>query len=289
MKRLIILFLSILFLLCGCTSAPEATDIAATTLPIWEFTSRLCDGTGLTVSRLITENVSCLHDYSLNVRQVQAVEQADLVVISGAGLEEFMEDLLSNKATIDASSGISLLESCHDHDHADAHHHHEEDAHIWLDPHNAATMVKNIHAGLCAQYPQHRAIFGQNLQTLLAEIAELEVYGIQQLENLSHRELITFHDGFSYLAHAYDLSILEAIEEESGAEASAAELIELISLVQEHRLPAIFVEANGSTSAAQIISAETGKPVYSLDMAMGGESWFAAMYHNIDTLKEALQ
>ena len=33
---------------------------------------------------------------------------------------------------------------------------------------------------------------------------------------------------------------------------------------------------------------ETGCGVFSLDMAMAGDSYFDAMYHNIDTIKEAL-
>ena len=78
------------------------------------------------------------------------------------------------------------------------------------------------------------------------------------------------------------------MEEESGSEASAKELIELIGLVQEHSLPAIFTEKNGSVSAAAILSGETGVSVYQLDMAMAGEDYFEAMYRNIDTLKEAL-
>ena len=78
------------------------------------------------------------------------------------------------------------------------------------------------------------------------------------------------------------------MEEESGSEASAKELIELIRLVEDYQLPAIFIEKSGSDSAAGIISAETGARIYTLDMAMAGNSYFDAMYHNINTLKEAL-
>ena len=63
---------------------------------------------------------------------------------------------------------------------------------------------------------------------------------------------------------------------------------ELIGLVNEHQLTAVFTEINGSCSAADVIAAETGCALYSLDMAMSGDSYFAAMYHNIDTVKEAL-
>ena len=291
MKRLFAL-LGILLLLSGCAAEAPTAQVAATTLPVYEFTSRLCQGTGITVTRLVTESVSCLHDYSLNVRQVKAVEGAQLVVTSGAGLEEFMEDLLTQKeAVIDASSGISLLECEHDHEHEHDHdhgHHHEVDSHIWLSPENAMVMAENICSGLSGRYPEYAETFEGNLSSLLAELEALDTYGKEQLSSLSCRDLITFHDGFGYFAHAFDLHILEAVEEESGSEASAQELKHLITLVQENSLPAIFTETNGSVSAAETITRETGASSFPLDMAMGGSSYFEAMYRNIDTIKEAL-
>ena len=278
--------------LAGCSAAPEA-QVAATTLPVYEFTSRICEGTDVTVSRLVTESVSCLHDYALNVRQVRAVEAAEVVVISGAGMEEFMEDMLHDRNTIDASAGIELIEPeehHHGHEEDESHegHVHEEDPHIWLSPVHAAAMAENICDGLSAQYPEYAADFEENLAELQAELDALHAYGEEKLADLSCREIITFHDGFNYLADCYDLHILRAVEEESGGEASAAELIELIEEVEHHGLPAIFTETNGSVSAAGIIARETGADSFALDMAMGGDSYFEAMYHNIDTLKEAL-
>ena len=289
MKRILALLGLLMILLCGCASQPTA-QVAATTLPVYEFTSRITAGTGITVTRLVTEAVSCLHDYSLNVSQVKAVEAADIVVISGAGLEEFMHDLLQGRNTIDASVGIGILECTHEHDHDHDHgHHHDVDAHIWLSPANAGKMARNICDGLCAQYPEQAETFRENLTGLLADIGALEVYGHTQLANLSTRDMITFHDGFGYFADAFGLHILEAVEEESGSEASARELKALIGILREHNLPAVFTERNGSASAAEVISRETGAGLFALDMAMGGESWFDAMYHNIDTIKEAMQ
>lgn len=291
MKKFFLLLLPLL-LLWGCTPKPSA-DIAATTLPVYDFTSALCQGTPLTVTRLVTEEVSCLHNYSLNVRQVQAAEAADVIVQSGAGLEEFLHDVLENKSVIDASEGIDLLCAEEDEDHHEHHahegHSHEEDPHIWLSPENAAVMAENICRGLCQHYPQYQGVFQSNLPGLLEQLASLQAYGEQELAGLSCREMIPFHDGFSYFARSFGLTIVEAVEEESGSEASAKELIHLIELVREHGLPAIFVEKNGSGSAASILSRETGAKVYTLDMAMSGSSYFDAMYHNIDTIKEALQ
>ena len=278
-------------LLLGCVPVQNA-DIAATTLPVYEFTVRLCQGTGLTVNRLVTESVSCLHDYTLQVSQMRAIESAKTVVISGGGLEDFLHEALEGSNTvIEAAHGIELLcpttEHDHDHDHDD-HHHHDVDPHLWLSPIRAKEMAENICIGLCAQFPEYTNTFNQNLTSLLADLDALQAYGKAQLQDLRCRELITFHDGFAYFAEAFDLTILKAVEEESGSEAAASELIELIGMVEEHELPAIFTESNGSDAAAKIISAESGAALFSLDMAMSGDSYFDSMYHNIDTIKEAL-
>ena len=290
MKKILILFL-LCFLFTGCSQQSSPAQIAATTLPVYEFTSMLCADTPLTVTQLVTEQVSCLHDYSLNVRQVRAAEAAEIIVISGAGLEEFMDDILQNKTVIDSSSGIDLIEcsESHEHEHDHGHHHHDVDSHIWLSPKNAKDMSANICAGLIREYPQYRYLFSRNLDVLLEDIHAVEVYGNRALEELSCRELVTFHDGFSYLAESFDLEILKSVEEESGSEASASELKELILMIWEHRIPAVFTEVNGSSSAASVIARETGIITFPLDMAMSGSSWFEAMHHNIDTLKEALE
>ena len=289
MKRLL-LSLCILILLTGCAPRQVPAQIAATTLPVYEFTGRIVEGTGITVTRLVTEEVSCLHDYSLNVRQVKAAEAAEHIVISGAGLEAFLEGLLPDTHIIDASRGIELIcpENNHEHSHEEGHSH-DKDPHFWLSPVNAAIMAKTICSDLTAAYPEYADTFASNLESLLQALENLNIYGETALATLSCRDLITFHDGFSYFAQAFDLHILEAVEEESGSEASAKELIHLIEEVEHHQLPAIFTEKSGSESAAGIISRETGCAQYTLDMAMSGDSYFAAMYHNIDTLKEALE
>lgn len=282
--RFFCLLLAVL-ILAGCGATTQTADVAATTGPVAQFAEAIAEGTPVTVAQVIADNVSCLHDYSLSVDQMTSIEQSELVLLSGVGLEDFMSDILDKKPTMDCSQGTELLSmDCHDgHDHG----HH--DPHIWLSPENAMVIVENICSAFSRQYSEYTEIFKTNLADLQSKLLDLQSFGNAQLAELSCRKLITFHDGFAYLAHAFDLEILEAIEEESGSEASAQELIHITQLVQEHQLPAIFTEKNGSVSAASIICAETGVDSYTLDMAMGGSDYFSAMESNIQTLKEALQ
>ena len=289
MKRVIIFFLLIsILLLTGCTHSVNSYDIVTTTLPVFDFTSALCKDTPISVGRLITENISCLHDYSLQVSQMRMIEDAETIVISGAGLETFLDDALnSSNHIINASVNVHLHAGSHDHD--EHTHSHEHDPHIWLSIENAQAMATAIYAGLTERYPEYTNKFNVNLDNLIKKLDELQSYGQTQLSDITCRELITFHDGFGYFAESFDLTILKSIEEESGSEASAKEIIELVLLINDHQLPAIFTEKNGSTACAEIVSRETGVPVYSLDMAMSGDSYFEAMYHNIDTIKETLK
>lgn len=275
--------------------------IAATTWPVYQFTAAVCEGCELDVEQIVTGQVSCLHDYTLTVRQMQAIEDADLIIMSGCDLEEFMEDALAGAScVIECCEGIPLLggkaheereehEAHEEHEDHDGHHHEDEpDPHIWMNPGNAAIMVQNIADSLTAQFPEYAELFAANTAAYCAELDALKAYGTETLKDLSCRELVTFHDGFAYFAEAFDLEILAALEEEDGAMASAATLEEIIGLVQTHKLPAIFTETYGSDSAATVICAETDAKAYTLSMAMSGEDYLTAIRRNIDTIKEAL-
>ncbi len=291
MKKSIVIILLILsaLLLFGCSGQNETAQVIATTKPVYDFSTFLCQDTGIEVSLLVTENLSCLHDYTLQVRQMRAIESAEVIIMNGAGLEDFLTDVLQTKhCIIDASQGIELLCGGHHHDGEHYGHSHENDPHIWLNLSNARQMASNISNGLIGQYPQHKDAILQNLSALNQKFDELNAYGKAELSNLKTKDLITFHDGFSYFAEYWDLHILHSLEEESGSEASAGELKALIQLVQSHSLPAIFVEENGSTSASKVISAETGAKIFTLNMAMGENDYFESMYQNIDNIKEAL-
>ena len=275
-----------MLLFAACSPQQSQPNIVATTMPVYTFTGALCEGTTLQVGQLVNENISCLHDYTLTVKHMKMLESAELIVISGGGLEDFLEDALpENKAILDASEGIHLHHSEHAHQQD---HHHDSDPHYWLSPENARSMAHAICDGLKKTYPQFSEQFNENMEQLDSLFTSLEEYARTNLSSLSCRQLITFHDGFSYMAEGFDLTILKSIEEESGNEASAKDLIEICDLVSNNHLPAIFIEKNGSDSAASVIARETGAEIYSLDMAISGEDYFSAMYQNINTLKEAL-
>ena len=296
MKKLFAPLCALVLLLSACgqpaASQPQDEDtlhIVATTYPIYLFTTAVTEGAeGVEVSLLVKQQTSCLHDYTLTVSDMKAIEGADVIVMTGTGLEDFMDDALSasDAQVINCSEGIDLLPAQghegHDHDA-------EYDPHIWMDPANAQVMLGTI-------ADQLGQITGQDLQARCTEVQQQVEQASQQwkeqLTTLSDPKLITFHDGFQYFSRSFGLELLKAIEEEEGSEASAQEIKEIVSLVEQYHLPAIFTEVNGSGSTAQAISRESGCGVYQLNMIMSGDGtgiqpYLDAMQNNIDTIVEA--
>ena len=297
-KFLISLFC--LTLLSGC-GAPPPSDAsftaAATTYPVFLLAQEVVDGVdGVELVSVVNQPVSCLHDYTLTISNMKAIEQADLLLLNGVGLEDFLGDALGGRPYVDCSEEVDLLETDgeahhdHEHDH-DGHDHGDHDPHIWMDPERAAQMTENIAAGLARADPDHGEAYLTNGAAAAADLRALKEALSAELDGLRCRKLITFHDGFAYMADAFGLELLASIEEEEGSEASAKDIVEIVAAVETYGLPAIFVEANGSDATANAISRECGAAVYTLSMLMSGPegaTYGELMAGNIEVLLEAL-
>lgn len=310
MKKLLPLLLAVMLALCACAPAVSEGDhtdrnVVATTHPVYLFTGAVLEGVeGYELTLMLDQSMSCLHDYTLSVKDMKSLEQADVVVMNGAGLEDTMEDAFATVADtpiIDCSEGIELLPGDEHHHNDgdeeevhDGHLHGEGDPHIWMDPALACRMLANVAHGMAELDPDNAAVFVDNAQVAISEIEAAYADWKVQLDGLSCRELITFHDGFAYFARAFDLTVLRSIEEEAGSEASARDVVGIVDDIEAHGLPAIFTEKNGSAATAEMISRECGVAVYPLDLLMSGEretsgiaAYLAGLAANVTTLQEA--
>ena len=283
MRRMAALLCALLLLLSGCTStaAPREDEpvILATTYPVYLLACAVVqDVEGVRVERLNTGSVSCLHDYTLSVSDMKKIEQADILALSGAGLEDFMDDALaaSSAAVIDCSSWVELLVSADHAEHGQEHEHHDHDhghfdPHYWLDPANAAHMTQALLDGLLPLLGEHAPQLTANAQRTRELLLECNT----QLHTLRAGSgalpgLISFHDGFAYLARACGVTLLRAIEEEAGSEASARDIVSVSALVREQAIPLVFTEVNGSDATARVIARETGCALGQLSTLMDG-------------------
>ena len=209
-------------------------------------------------------------------------------VVNGAGMESFLDKVIKMQegmTVIDASRGIELMEE-------DG----EANPHVWLSITKDIEQVKNIRDQLKEADPAHADQYEANAETYLAKLEALKTEMHATLDDVPHKDIVTFHEAFPYFAEEFGLHILGVIEREPGADPTPAELETTIEQVKALPVKVLFAEPQYSPAAAETIARETGAKLYSLDPVVTGEAtpdakdaYLEAMRKNMETLKEALQ
>ena len=289
MKNTRILSLILCLLLLPVSAFAET--VTASFFPIYLFASNLLSGVeGITLHSLASPDTGCLHDYQLSSGDLKALSSSDLFLINGAGMESFLSSVFEafpDLPLVDASEGIELLPS----ESGET----EFNAHIWLTPDNAVRMSENLARGLIKAFPDKEAAIQANLDNWTERLHALDLELEEGLKDLKRRDLLTFHEAFPYFAQRYGLQVLAVIAKEPDDALSTGELARLVSLVQKNNLPPLFTEPQYPALAAEVLSRETGAPLYKLDPCVTppeGElppDWYeTVMRSNLSVLREAL-
>lgn len=302
MKRISILLL-ILIMFTGCTPKSEVDEnklnIVTSFYPVYIATLNIIDGANnVTLSNLTSTEVGCLHDYQLTTANMLTLNKADILIINGGGMENFVQKAIDNCAglkIVDSSEGI--LES-HDeeHEHNEEHshdHEHGENAHIWVSVSLYINQVENIKNGLCVIDPSNKEIYEKNAKEYIEKLQELKNEMHEELDDIRDKNIVTFHEAFEFFAEEFGLNIVAVIEREPGTYPSAGELADIIEVVEKTQAKAIYTEPQYFENAANIIARETGRKLYSLDPIVSGklekDAYEKIMRENLDVLIESLK
>lgn len=140
-KKFIFLLAGII-LLSGCSKGGEAKNssdasnkenklkICASVYPIYDFTKKIA-GDKLDVEMVMPQGTEP-HGWEPDSNAIKNLENADMFIYNGAGLESWTDKVLgslSNKdlKVVEASEGVDLIKSTHSHDHEDEDHDHDHD------------------------------------------------------------------------------------------------------------------------------------------------------------------
>ncbi len=279
MKRLA---LTLVAALLAAESPAAPLRILASFYPVYIATLNVAGNVpDVEVANLTPPFTGCLHDYSLSPRDLKELAQADVLVVNGLGMESFIDEAVKQTrglAILDASEGIEPVDG---------------NPHAWVSISLAMKQVRNIADGLAQADPAHADLYRRNAGNYLAKLDALRAKMHAQLKDLKTRDIITFHEAFPYFAGEFDLRILAVVEREPGSEPNARELAETIDLVRQSGAAALFAEPQYSAKAVDMIAAETGAKVYTLDPAVTGENdpdaYIDIMERNLGTLSEALK
>ena len=294
MKKIFVLILTILMLsVAGCGGKVDDGKLKIVTsfYPVYLETINIVgEIDGVEVINLTKPQTGCLHDYQLTTEDMKTLETADIFVVNGLGMENFLDKVVGAQKDlriVDASQSeeIYLLKDGE-----------KINPHVWLSVTYAMAQVKSIQRQLCELDPAHADIYKKNALNYINELTTLRDEMHFALDNLPHKDIVTFHEAFPYFAAAFKLKIAAVIEREPGTEPTPQELADTIKTVNELPVKVLFTEPQYSTKAAETIARETGAKIFTLDPITTGESKFEnksdyqnKMRQNMKTLQEALQ
>ncbi|MGX9522561.1 metal ABC transporter substrate-binding protein [Vibrio mediterranei] len=211
------------------------------------------------------------HTFEPTAKDSVTLSQADLVFVSGLGLEGWMGRLISASGyqgmVITASKGISTRKM-------------EEDGETITDPHawnsakNAEVYARNIMEALIKTEPQYADYFRANGEAYIAQLDALDQWANTQFNTIqkSKRKVLTSHDAFGYFGEAYGVKFLSPVGFSTESEASASGVAKLIDQMKTEKIHCYFIENQTNPRLVKQIASATGATA-------GGELYPEALTH----------
>ncbi|TET31879.1 MAG: hypothetical protein E3J69_09655 [Anaerolineales bacterium] len=249
------------------------------------------------------------HGYQLTPGDLRMLHDADVVFINGLGLEESLEQSLSQLPEdipiVSLSEGIQLREFTLERADTDADHDPEAhaatgvDPHVWFDPLNIGVWTDNAAQSLSALDPANAATFQANSDTYHNQLEDLHNWILTQLEEIPHadRKLVTDHLFMGYFAQRYDFEIINALLPafSSAASPSAQELAGIQDSIRQSGVQVIFIGISSNRRIAEQIAGDTSVavvPLYtgSLSELNGpADTYLLFMQYNVRAIATALK
>lgn len=307
-KMLLMMGLSLMLLLAGCSQPVSDADSKEDTLNVVATTTMLADlanvigGEHVFVNGLMGPGIDP-HLYQASAGDVTLMQKADVVVYNGLHLEGKMGEIfeeLDGQGTfvICLENGIekSVLLMSED----------EEavyDPHIWFDVEIWKQAAQIVADGFANADPDHADAYKANLEQYQKELNQLDTYVRDRVSKVPERQrvLVTAHDAFNYFGHAYGFEVRGLQGISTDAEAGTADVSELADFIVERRIKAIFVESSVPPKTIEALQAAVkakgfnvsiGGELYSDSLGgedSGAESYIFTVKANIDTIVNALK
>ena len=254
-------------------------------------------GGQLVDAKNITPAGSEPHEYEPTQQQIIDIQNADLLLYNGAGLESWTTKVeqasFKPKSILELSKSFELSELDEDGKKV-------QDPHIWLSPNNYIKMAKFVNTTLQqGQSKEKQAIIQSNAETLVKKLETLSSNFKTKLNstNCKNTKFVTNHDAFNYLAKDYGLEALSISGLSPEAEPTTKELADLASIIKSNNIKYVLTETIASPKLAQTLAKEVGITTLEMNPLEGlsdeeitsGKNYINIMESNLQNLATALE
>lgn len=261
----------------------NTTKVVTSFYPMYIIAENLIDGANnVELENMADVNVGCLHDYTLMTEDIKKVEEADIFISNGLGMESFIDKLIeanSNMKIIDSSKDIKNVINSGE----------EANPHIWTSIDNYILQVQTIASGLKEYNPENKDIYEENEKAYVDELENLKNKFDGELNDLEGKKAVCLNEAFEYMGEELGVELLTVETDHEESTMSAEMLKNIIDIVKEENIDIIIIDKNDNKSNAETIANETGAKIYELNSGLTGnldkDAYIKQMEENIDILK----
>jgi len=242
-------------------SPRRALSVVATTTVFADLVARV-GGERVAVSSLVPMGGE-VHTFDPSPSKAAKVAQADVVVMNGLGLDDWLRRLVADSGA--RATVLVLAEELPGAEYLGGEAGEEVNPHLWLDASYAVGYVARIRDALTTADPPGAATYRANAEAYAGELRALDRWARATLAAIpaDARRIIAFHDALPYFARAYALEVVGVILPAPGQDPSAGYVGALVDEIRRSGVRLIVSEVQFSPALARTIAAETGATLVS--------------------------
>jgi zinc transport system substrate-binding protein len=278
-----------------------STKAVATIFPLYDIVRNIA-GNEVKTELLLKPGASP-HTYDPSPKDIEMLSQSQALFAIGHGLDDWVVKLAEAEKinTVIVDNNIDLIKTDEKDEGAgtkieqdntgeekEIHEHEGVDPHYWLSIPNAMKIAEQVKTELSSLFPEKAFLFEKNYKDYQTLLTDLNNQINSRINQLTNKNIATFHSAWGYFARDHGLYIVTTFEEFPGEEPSPKYLKEFQEKVVQQNIKVIFSEPQFSSAPLSPIAADLGVKLGILDPLGGVEgrnSYFELLQFNLEQIE----
>lgn len=309
MKKILLALLSVITMISAvaCSSGNNTAkdngkiNVYTTVFPIYDFTRNIGKDK-ININYVVPPGVEP-HDYEITPKLMKDIQNADLLIKNGLGLDSFADKIKSeNKLQIvDASEGIKPLtydeEQNHENEGNNSHNHGQYDPHVWLNVDLAMKECENIKNALIKADEKNKDYYEKNYNEYIEKLKKLKSDYDENLKDKKNKSIIVSHGAYGYLCDEYKINQISITGISPNQEPSLSKISEIANYAKKNNIKYILFDGLVNPNVAKTIADEANiktTVLYSIDNISkkdfdNNKDYISLMNKNLETLNLVLK
>lgn len=252
--------------------------------PLKEF-AEVIGGDKVSVKVIVPEG-SEPHDFEPKPRDMESINNANIFVYNGLGMESWIDKTLNsidnkNLVSVDASKGTDVIKS-----------NNQADPHIWLSLKEAKIEANNIKEALIKVDAANKDYYEKNYNDFSGKLDNLYNEYKVKFDSISNKNFVAGHAAFAYLCRDFGLDQNSVEDVFAEGEPTPKKMKDLVDYCIVNNIDVVFMEELASPKVSETLAKEVGahiEKIYTIESREDNKDYLESMKYNLEKIYTSLK